>query len=148
MNITFYSTTDERNRVNKTLNNPIKYEGVFTLAYNLINPTLKIVTNSEFTSNYCYIQETNRYYFVDHISIRRDTFIEIYLTLDVLMTYKEKILNCYGTSKQTKDESALYLYGSDIPTDCRPKIKRYDFTDSFNHDGNIILTCSGFFKGV
>lgn len=145
MNITFYTITDERNRVNKTLNNPIKYEGIFTLAYNLINPTIKIVTTEEFTSNYCYIAETNRYYFVDRINIHRNDFYEIYLTLDVLMTYKDKILNLYGTVTQSK--TGLYLQGTNIAVDARTQIMNYEFEDKFNHDGEIIMVCSGYFKG-
>lgn len=147
MNIVFYKTEDERNRIIKTLTETVRFEGVFTTSYNTINPTLQIVSRETFDSNYCYIQETNRYYFIDKINIRRDGFYELYLTLDVLMTYQDKILNLWGTVSQSKN-SGLYLKNNSISLDARPQLKKYEFTDNFNHEGNIILSCSGFFKGV
>lgn len=147
MNIVFYKTEDERNRIIKTLTETVRFEGVFTTSYNTINPTLQIVSRETFDSNYCYIQETNRYYFVDKINIRRDGFYDLYLTLDVLMTYQDKILNLWGTVSQSKN-SGLYLKNNSISLDARPQLKKYEFTDNFNHEGNIILSCSGFFKGV
>lgn len=147
MNIVFYKTEDERNRIIKTLTETVRFEGVFTTSYNTINPTLQIVSRETFDSNYCYIQETNRYYFIDKINIRRDGFYDLYLTLDVLMTYQDKILNLWGTVSQSKN-SGLYLKNNSISLDARPQLKKYEFTDNFNHEGNIILSCSGFFKGV
>lgn len=147
MNIVFYKTSDERNRIIKTLTETVRFEGVFTTSYNTINPTLQIVSRETFDSNYCYIQETNRYYFIDKINIRRDGFYDLYLTLDVLMTYQDKILNLWGTVSQSKN-SGLYLKNNSISLDARPQLKKYEFTDNFNHEGNIILSCSGFFKGV
>lgn len=144
MKIIFYSTEDERNKINKTLEKISEFDGIFTTNYNTINPTLKIVSATSIDANYCYIQETNRYYFIDRINIYREGFYELYLTLDVLMTYKDKILQLYGTVTESK--TGLYLRGTNISLDARTKIKKYEFQDNFNHDGEIIMTCSGYFK--
>lgn len=141
-NITFYHYTGEQNRINKTLENGIQIPCNFNIEYNLINPTIRIASNKDVSYNYCFIPELNRYYFIDRCVIKRGGYYELYLTLDVLQTYKDKILNLYGTV--TRSKTSLYLEGNNLPVTSHTKIKKYEFNDVFNHDGTYVMITSGY----
>jgi hypothetical protein len=81
---------------------------------NIDNPVLKIDQGSSeiYKMNYCYIQEWNRYYFVQTVNLRHDTIFECNLTLDDLASFKTSIL-AY-TAFVERCASPTY-YNSDIP---------------------------------
>lgn len=140
--IIFYKYSGERNRLNKTLDNGTTISCNFNIEYNLINPRIKIVYGDDFDFNYCYIPSLNRYYFVDYKTITRNTFWELHLTIDVLMTYKTEILNLYGTVTQSTKYN--YLQGVNIPVTSKTSFKTYEFNDVFNHDGTYVLITAGY----
>lgn len=43
--------------------------------------------------NYCYIDDFKRYYFINDVKLLNGGLYEIHLNVDVLMTYKEEIIN-------------------------------------------------------
>ena len=64
--------------------------------------------------NYCYIKEFNRYYYITDIKLLTGGLYQLHLEVDVLMTYKDVIMNNpITTSKIVKivndvDFSSLY----------------------------------------
>ena len=64
--------------------------------------------------NYCYINEFNRYYYITDIKLLTGGLYQLHLEVDVLMTYKDVIMNNpITTSKIVKivndvDFSSLY----------------------------------------
>lgn len=140
--IQFYKYTGERNRMNKTLGDYVTVQSNFNIEYNLINPSIKIAQSEIFDYNYCYIPEIDRYYFIDRVNIRRGGFFELYLTLDVLQTYHDKILALYGTVTQSQNTD--YLNGANIPVKSQTQFKKYEFNDVFNHDGTYVMITSGY----
>ena len=97
MTITCYKNTSERNRVDKTnfLQNITTLNGTLRDSVSLTNPIIRI--RYEYPNfNYVYITELNRYYFVEDIVSVRNGLWELTLAVDVLMTYKEGILNTVG----------------------------------------------------
>lgn len=125
MKITFYKYTGERNRLNKTLTNGATMDGNFTQAYYRNTPRLKIVSETDFDYNYCYIEDSNRYYFIDSVMVTRNNFYECTMTLDVLMTYKNDILKLSGTV--TRSTNFNYLDGNSIPQTSKTNQKQYVF---------------------
>ena len=102
--ITFYCNRAEPNRIDKTNyltdgqgGEQFKvYQGTFKDEVDLINPTLYINTQDPLVYNYMSLSIMNkmRYYFVNNVTIVRRGLIRIECSLDVLMTYKDAILNC------------------------------------------------------
>lgn len=93
MEAIFYKTSDVSNKLSKTLTDEKKYNVV--LKDSMYLSTIHIVLNEQienFNFNYCYIPKLKRYYFVEKININRSNLIEINLIEDVLMTYKNNIL--------------------------------------------------------
>ena len=139
MLIKTYNYNGEPNRVNKTLQENEEYTGVLNSTVNILNPVIRFRTRNMVTFNYVYIESLHRYYFVSEI--RQDGDVcTVYLRADVLMTYKDKILDSTGTL--TKGETVNgYASTRTNAYDLRPKLKKLDFpnTGLFSDNDNIIM---------
>ena len=61
-------------------------------ATDLMNPTIEVHQAHIFWFNYCYIDFTSRYYFINAVeSIAKDTYL-LHLTCDVLATYRDNVM--------------------------------------------------------
>lgn len=109
MNINFYNNLSKKNVVNKTLS-----EILLTLSFinkkdnfNTSSPILFITTNENVNinsmGNYCYIQEVDRYYFINNIEYVNNNLIKLQLETDYLYTFKTDILNGSGLVKASKN---------------------------------------------
>lgn len=140
--IIFYKYTGENNHLYKNLSDGKTISCNFNLEYDLINPKIRIVTSNSFDYNYCYIPSLKRYYFIDENMIKRNNFYEMQLTLDVLMTYQNEILNLYGTVTRSQENN--YLLSNSPEQTAKPTIDKYEFDASnFNTNGFYILVSTG-----
>lgn len=93
--IILYKNKAEINRVNKT--SFIEYvdtiNGVYRDLTSITEITVTLEYNKFIDFNYVYIPIFNRYYFVTDVRISNYSLYEIDLTVDVLMSYKNAILN-------------------------------------------------------
>ena len=94
ISITFYQNSSEPNRVNKTsyMTFVSTLSGEFKDEIDIMSPTILIETSDIPNYNYCYISTLGRYYFIDNYTIVRTGLIELELSVDLLMSYKDKIL--------------------------------------------------------
>lgn len=139
MLIKTYNYNGEPNRVNKTLQVNEEYTGVLNSTVNVLEPVIRFRTRNVVTFNYVYIESLHRYYFVSEIRQEGDV-CTVYLRTDVLMTYKDKILDSTGTL--TKGETVNgYASNRSNTYDLRPKLKKLDFpnTGLFSDNDNIIM---------
>lgn len=106
MRIIFYTTNSDSNELNKNINL------VTELQCNVNKDNLDVLSPILFLSyfdikklniNYCYIEELNRYYFINSYTIEKNNLIKIQLETDVLMTFKNDILLSSGIVKETKN---------------------------------------------
>lgn len=139
MLIKTYNYNGEPNRVNKTLQENEEYTGVLNSTVNILEPVIRFRSTNVVTFNYVYIESLNRYYFVSEI--RQDGDIcTVYLREDVLMTYKDKILDSTGTLTKGANVNK-YASNRENNYDLRPKLKKLDFpnTGLFSDKDNIIM---------
>lgn len=139
MLIKTYNYNGEPNRINKTLQENEEYTGVLNSTVNILEPVIRFRSNNVVTFNYVYIESLNRYYFVSEI--RQDGDIcTVYLREDVLMTYKDKILDSTGTLTKGTNVNK-YASNRENNYDLRPKLKKLDFpnTGLFSDKDNIIM---------
>lgn len=94
VNITFYSISEDRRTIYKTLGTPI----ITTTAElydssNILNPELKLAWDNKYASsaNYFYIQQFNRYYFIEDVIAEPGGAARIKGSIDVLYTYHESL---------------------------------------------------------
>ncbi len=127
------------NTVNKTLQANEEYTGVLNATFNVLTPVVRFRTRTPVSFNYVYIESLNRYYFVSELTQDGD-LCTVRLRVDVLQTYKEKILASSATL--TKGENVnKYLSNRSNVVDVRPNIRKLDFPNKelINETGSIIM---------
>lgn len=91
MNVKIYNNKSNKNIVNKQIQLLKEIEFNFKDDSDVTNPVL--ILKNYVTGNYCFIPDLNRYYYIDRIVLMVGGFFKLYLEIDVLMSYKDEILN-------------------------------------------------------
>ncbi len=146
MNITFYKTKSEINKLNKTLSDAIPLTGSIKDNTNIVTPTIKVQYNADLLlRNYCYIPVFNRYYFVNSVEIDGDILI-IVLSCDVLMSFKNDILSSKVRVVRSSSSKIKYLPDSLITQTSKTNYTFKKLGTGFNvteNTNNYVLVLSG-----
>lgn len=118
----------EDNRIDKTsfLTYVLEYEGSLKTETSLLNPQIDIQHGgkSDFTQfNYAYIEEFNRYYFIDDITSVRTYISRLHLRCDVLMSYIHSIGQLPCIVARTSNEEYV---SKDLTDSNTPVLPTYD----------------------
>ncbi len=108
MNVTFYRNLSNHNVVNKRLEEINTLSFTFKENSNIINPSL--ILKNYVGGNYCYIDELERYYYVKDIDLLGKGLFKVNCEIDVLMSYKDDIINSDFYSK----DGVLIITNSEI----------------------------------
>lgn len=127
------------NAVNKTLQANEEYTGVLNATFNVLTPVVRFRTRTPVSFNYVFIESLNRYYFVSELNQDGD-ICTVRLRVDVLQTYKEKILASSATLTKGTNVNK-YLSNRSNVVDVRPNIRKLDFPNKelINETGSIIM---------
>ena len=127
------------NTVNKTLQANEEYTGVLNATFNVLTPVVRFRTRTPVSFNYVFIESLNRYYFVSELNQDGD-ICTVHLRVDVLQTYKEKILASSATLTKGTNVNK-YLSNRSNVVDVRPNIRKLDFPNKelINETGSIIM---------
>lgn len=136
VNIVLYNTSSDRRRVNKSLQEVVTISDVSLKEdTSLLNPSF-VLTKSKvltFDFNYLYCEYFKRYYYCDAPILRAGGIIEIPCHVDVLMSFRDDILNhnayvmrqekkFFETSKMQSKNGIFYDGDYPIRSDCFIKI--------------------------
>lgn len=92
MNITLYVQTKDRDIIEKNLTSAQSYIGQARGEISIESPVITIISSvSLINFNYCFIQEFNRYYFIDSKKLVRNNVWEFTLSEDYLYTWRNMI---------------------------------------------------------
>lgn len=140
MQVEFYTTTDNVRTVNKTLQLNKTINIIFRQAVDEQAPLIIMNKNNIAGSNYVHIPDFNRYYFISSIDNYTVSLVRIHLTTDLLMTYKDIILN--SPVQITATEKPSYLSAS-LPTQATisKRVVKSDVT--LDNKNSMILTTIG-----
>lgn len=127
------------NTVNKTLTEQETVTGLLNASFDILNPVLRFKTRTPVSFNYCYVNELQRYYFVKDVAQDGD-MCTVRLSVDVLFTYKDKILQATGTMVNGEN-SNRYSSNRSKTYDMRPILKQleFDLNKSFADTGKIVM---------
>lgn len=148
MEIRLYHTTSPDNRMEKYLTNSSVMQGNLRDTSNVVNPTILVERNLTQLSglyNYAYIPEFNRYYFITEMESYRNNFVLLSLSVDVLYSFRNQILNnvaIIDKAQQTEFSNMYYDDGSFI-TEARDFYTVKSFENGFNDNGEFILITAG-----
>lgn len=97
MKISFYSVSDDRKKIRKSLSNKIGETESLRIKENtsIMNPIIDVTAETVgnwATVNYAYIPDFGRYYFVDSVELRNDGVVSVSMTVDVLKSYEAALL--------------------------------------------------------
>ena len=145
MNIKIYHNYSANNKLNKTISLLIEKNVKLKNETNITRPTIILKGDISNNMNYVYIPKFNRYYYiVDKKSINNEMF-EIFLEVDVLMSFKEKILNLHCIIDKQQDLTNINKYYNDgsFIVSSKEFIKTFNFPNGFNENGEFILITAG-----
>lgn len=142
MRIIFYTNNSDSNELNKNINL------ITELQCNVNRDNLDILSPILFLSyfdikklniNYCYIEELNRYYFIDSYTIEKNNLIKLQLETDVLMTFKNDILLSSGIVKETKNNQNNFSSQFELLDTKQQKILYFSNGDNKFTDDKLYL---------
>lgn len=140
MQVEFYHTSDNANTINKKLQPVNTVDIIFRQAVNEATPFIIMNKNKLTGSNYVHIPNFNRYYFISNVENYTAKLVRIDLVTDLLMTYKDDILN--STVLITATNTPSY-FSSNLPTQTKT-IKRVVKSDvTLEKENSLILTTIG-----
>ena len=124
----------------------------------LLNPVIELEPTSTSTvskilkeCNYCYVSDFGRYYYIDNMSAKAGTTIELHLSIDPLMSWETEILALAEGIVERNAEaqgSNVYLDDSEIHVYNNPNIQTYDFDYASGNQyefgkANFVLAVAG-----
>lgn len=144
MDITLYKNNSEKNKIRKKLSNEHTLSGTLRNESNVVNPAIIINIDNPTVYNYVYIPMFGRYYFItDYVSMRTGIW-QINLKSDVLMSFKDSILNSRALIQNTQSVGKSdYLNGSNWVTNCKTKTDIISFSNGLLNNGEYILITAG-----
>ena len=95
--------------------------------------------------NYMYIQQFNRYYFIDDIKSVHNNMWEISAHVDVLETYKTQILNNSAVLRRQEKKFNLYLDDPEfiVYNNYRIQTKRFKGVSGWTKNLHYVLVTNG-----
>lgn len=147
MNIKLCSSTSEIVAINKDITIIDDVSATIKGALSVENPVLILQYKSDIQSNvnYVYIPEYNRYYFVTDIINLTGGRYELHCKVDVLMSFKDYILNlsCIIDKQSSKDNANMYLDDGSFVVQSKEFVDTINFPRGFNDNGEFILITAG-----
>lgn len=137
MIVELYNTKDSNNVINKTKTDLISYNIKFKDVADIQNPTIILRSETPIKNNYACIPDFDRYYFIDSISIQPNNIYHLNLTVDVLESFKEDILNSMGSI--TRKENSNKYYDNDYMNEIRKEHIIYKSDVQLELENNILM---------
>ena len=109
--VTLMTTTDDPRVLDKVTTTIATVTAKPTENCSILSPRLVLNFSSSIAAaNYMYIQEWNRYYFIDNITVSPGSEIIITGSVDVLKTYSAAIKNCTATVIRSESAGKPGIY--------------------------------------
>ena len=147
MNIKLCSSASEVVAINKDISIIDDVSATIKGALSVENPVLILQYKSDIQANvnYVYIPEYNRYYFVTDIINLTGGRYELHCKVDVLMSFKDNILNlsCIVDKQSSKDNANMYLDDGSFVVQSKEFVDTINFPNGFNDNGDFILITAG-----
>lgn len=125
MNITFYNNYSDNRVVNKSISLLNQFPCAAKEPCSIMTPTIQVsrtTFNQWHSANYAYLDIFKRYYYIDDMVVQNGGIVEVQLTVDVLMSYKNQISGISTVVARQENINNKY-----IPDNLAPiRVKRID----------------------
>lgn len=139
MQLVLYNTESPHNTINKVKHEVTSYDIILrkdTIVSRIEIPLVEKSLDLTQGINYAYIEGLDRYYFIVDVEVRTTNLFVLTLEIDVLESFKDDILNSYGTIIESDNPD--YALGI-IEQDSRKEIEIYESNRSLDGKNEIIL---------
>ena len=136
-----YNTNDSTNTINKTLNFISDIDVKFKEEVNIYNPNIMLKYDDLINFNYMYIDKFKRYYFIEDVEVFPNKIYKLALKCDVLMSFKDDILNSYGNITSQTNYNDYYNF--DYSSEVRKETNIYNSSVTLDESKTIILSTIG-----
>jgi len=144
MILKMYKVNDGDNVINKSLIDPAIFEIVLKNDFNIVNPTLLISNFAGFDVrkfNYCTLEELDRCYFIDGITMMNGSVFRLECSCDVLESFKVGILG--STARFMRNIRTGDYFNAQISTSINKTVSVYESDKSFTGLPTMVLTTIG-----
>ena len=124
-----YKNSSENNDVMKNITEEHIVQGYSRVVVDMLNPVIELAGIEVNQYNYCYVQELNRYYYIENINISPNGVYRLSMRCDVLMTYRDDILASHGLIMKNREYNP---YTGDIDTESRYTLEKHEFENGFD----------------
>ena len=94
--------------------------------------------------NYCYIPKFDRFYYITDVTSLPGGLWELHLKCDVLMSFREEIVELHAVFNHSEWANNLYLNDGTLQIDSRPRTKIARFPNPLlDDDGTYVLIMAG-----
>lgn len=151
MKIILYKYTRERNYFPKSsqLDLVEELEGTLRSECSLTNPSIEIAATF-INANYAYIQEFNRYYFIENVTSIRNGLWRVDMKVDVLESYSNEILTQQALVVRSADDRYFneYLVDKVVSFYSDPQIIFKNYSRVVNFDKSVLFIITSRDKGI
>lgn len=143
MVIKFYKNTLEKNKVDKSnmvsSTAPVELEGTLKEATSLVAPSFLVHKNFKelINYNYVYIEDFKRYYYITDITSVTNELSRIELHVDVLMSFKDEIMENEAFIERNETLGSEEIYDSLRDTYAIPTMRKYSVTSAEIKEGDV-----------
>lgn len=140
LDMNLYHNNAEQNRLDKTnfLENVSTLNGYLRDKTSITNPSIIIEMNDFPTFNYVYLPKFNRYYYVTNIISIATNLWQIDMHVDVLMSYRDEILDTECIIERNQYDYNAFLVDKDLP--CEKARTLYMVSDTIRTKINPFLS--------
>ena len=132
-----FKNSSENNDVSKTLTDEHKVTGYSRSVVDMLNPVIELAGIEVNSYNYCYVQELNRYYYIENINISPNGVYRLSMRIDVLMTYRDDIMASHGLITKNREYNP---YTGDVDVESRYTLEKHEFENGFDFtNGDFVL---------
>lgn len=145
MEVIFYYNMSDDRKIIKNIVGGKTFNGIARDEVDVMNPIIIFEESEILRYNYAYIPEFQRYYDVVSRNAYREGLWEVNFSVDVLMSFKNDILNLnVVVDKQSgKNVGNEYIDDSSLVTENVMFQTVYDFPSGFNNTGTYVLITAG-----
>lgn len=134
MNLRLYQNNSENNKVTKSITQLYSLTGYLRDDCSIIDPVIEVENISAANlvkTNYAYISEFGRYYYINNIVCKGNLF-ELHMHVDVLQSFGTSILNCSAVVARQQSKYNLYLQDGVFKTYADNHYQIKQFSNGFN----------------
>ena len=140
--VTFYKNLSDKRVVSKNLETIKTIENcVYKEDSTILNTNIIVSYDTDIIqSNYCYISDNNRYYYITEKTKLSGGKILLNCNIDVLMSNKDELLQLTATVDRNENESNAYLIDENYKALSYKEIVCKSFPQGMTRDSIILMT--------